>query len=314
MSRQARQQRLRSRHGIQVSQRSGWGMIALGVTPVLALGVALSCLSGAVQGDAAESGTTVQLENPMAAAQPEGSESSFTIRTFEDTTLLNSELEGSLAVGGSLTVQNGGNDYPLLQNVAGNGDYTLPTINDTPVRALVQQLGSTTNANVRAKTTADPATNGVAEIADSSDGKFSAGLDGGTQFTLTGNSTARLLSDASKYEGSSGTGSPSMQLGESSSTTTVNSLFAEDTGTKLLAQSGVWKAPTLSDDQNVSIQLTAGGPNRLTLADLETDGMVKYQNQFRVSGQSETTPLIIHVDANDVQGGGAAASLLRGCR
>lgn len=78
---------------------------------------------------------------PAAVAQAEGpvnpfsSTGGFTVYSQQDTTLGNDELEGSLAVGGTLTVTESPT-YAILHVVAGTGDYTLPTVDGDPTRLL----------------------------------------------------------------------------------------------------------------------------------------------------------------------------------
>ena len=85
--------------------------------------------------------------NPMGAATPIGSEDGYTMFVREDAILANSELEGTLAVGGTATFgdprgfQSG--QYPILQGgVGGNADYGVPTIGGEPNRVLIQRFAS----------------------------------------------------------------------------------------------------------------------------------------------------------------------------
>ena len=84
---------------------------------------------------------TIVKSNPMGAATPVGSENGYTIFVTEDAIFANSELEGSMAVGGKATF--GGPSapspqYPIYHNTgAGNSDYGLPTIDGENNRVLL---------------------------------------------------------------------------------------------------------------------------------------------------------------------------------
>src|SRR5690606_21519838 len=73
-----------------------------------------------------------------------------------DARLDNHETEGSVAVGGELTVRAEGGMYPIVHHVAGTADYTIPTVDGDPTRLLVGSYAPTsglveiTNAGVPA--------------------------------------------------------------------------------------------------------------------------------------------------------------------
>jgi hypothetical protein len=58
----------------------------------------------------------------------------FTIVGRGDVTLGNGELEGSVAAFGSLSSTH--QNFPVIHQAAGMSDYTVPTVDDTPVRIL----------------------------------------------------------------------------------------------------------------------------------------------------------------------------------
>ncbi|SMF05360.1 choice-of-anchor A domain-containing protein [Cellulosimicrobium cellulans J1] len=80
----------------------------------------------------------------------------FSVYAREDARLDNHETEGSVAVGGELTVRAEGGMYPIVHHVAGTADYTIPTVDGDPTRLLVGSYAPTsglveiTNAGVPA--------------------------------------------------------------------------------------------------------------------------------------------------------------------
>ncbi|NLP84666.1 choice-of-anchor A family protein [Microbacterium sp. CFH 90308] len=82
------------------------------------------------------------LATPAHAAYPDtfnpfSMNGGFTVYAREDALLLNQETEGSIAVGGTATVQGSSGTYSIIHVAAGTGDYTLPTVDGDPTRFLV---------------------------------------------------------------------------------------------------------------------------------------------------------------------------------
>ncbi|GLJ61453.1 hypothetical protein GCM10017576_15820 [Microbacterium barkeri] len=77
---------------------------------------------------AAPANAAVEYINPF-----EGS-GAFTIYAHRDASLGNGELEGSIAVGGTLSTTR--DNYPLIHQAAGQSTYTVPVIDGEPVRLL----------------------------------------------------------------------------------------------------------------------------------------------------------------------------------
>ncbi|TQM18577.1 collagen-binding domain-containing protein, partial [Microbacterium kyungheense] len=91
--------------------------------------------------------------NPFAIA------GGFTVYAREDALLQNQETEGSIAVGGTATVQGSSGQYTIIHVSAGTGAYDLPSVDGDPTRFLVGQY-STDSTGILAITsagTADPA-------------------------------------------------------------------------------------------------------------------------------------------------------------
>ncbi|WP_171013110.1 DUF5979 domain-containing protein [Microbacterium sp. 2FI] len=61
----------------------------------------------------------------------------FTVYARENALLQNQEVEGSVAVGDTATVQGSSGTYSIIHVAAGTGDYTLPTVDGDPTRFLV---------------------------------------------------------------------------------------------------------------------------------------------------------------------------------
>lgn len=101
---------------------------------------------------------------PAAAAYPDSVNpfaiaGGFTVYAREDALLQNQETEGSIAAGGTATVQGSSGQYTVIHVAAGTGDYDLPTVDGDPTRFLVGEY-STESTGILAITsagTSDPA-------------------------------------------------------------------------------------------------------------------------------------------------------------
>ena len=104
-------------------------------TWLAALTAAALAVSGAVVVDVASA-------PPARAAYPDSfnpfsMNGGFTVYAREDALLQNQETEGSIAVGGTSTVQGSSGQYTIIHVAAGTGDYDLPTVDGDPTRYLV---------------------------------------------------------------------------------------------------------------------------------------------------------------------------------
>ncbi|KZM78808.1 collagen-binding domain-containing protein [Cellulosimicrobium sp. I38E] len=117
--------------------------------PAAAL-LAVGLLSGAGLVVPATSAAAADAVNPFDLA------GGFSVYAREDARLGNHETEGSVAVGGELTVRAEGGMYAIVHQVAGTADYTIPTVDGDPTRLLVGSYATTsgltqiTNAGVPA--------------------------------------------------------------------------------------------------------------------------------------------------------------------
>ncbi|MDR7110338.1 choice-of-anchor A domain-containing protein [Microbacterium trichothecenolyticum] len=124
---------------------------------VAGLTAALLATTGAVVAGAID-------PQPAAAAYPESVNpfaiaGGFTVYAREDALLQNQETEGSIAVGGTATVQGSSGQYTIIHVSAGTGNYDLPTVDGDPTRFLVGEY-STASTGILAITSAgttDPA-------------------------------------------------------------------------------------------------------------------------------------------------------------
>ncbi|WP_394554538.1 collagen-binding domain-containing protein [Agromyces sp. MMS24-JH15] len=66
----------------------------------------------------------------------------FTVYARGDANLQNSEIEGAIAVGGTLTAKTPGGRLPINHYVAGTADYTAPVVDDDTTRALIGAYSS----------------------------------------------------------------------------------------------------------------------------------------------------------------------------
>ncbi|HYP73727.1 MAG TPA: collagen-binding domain-containing protein, partial [Microbacterium sp.] len=73
---------------------------------------------------------------PPATLNPFSLSGGFTVYARENALLQNQETEGSIAVGGTATVQGSSGTYSIIHVSAGTADYTLPTVDGDPTRFL----------------------------------------------------------------------------------------------------------------------------------------------------------------------------------
>jgi choice-of-anchor A domain-containing protein len=236
--------------------------------------------------------------NPMGAATPIGSESGYTVFVKGDATIANSELEGSLAVGGTATfgVKNGNSQYAIMHSVAGNADYEVPTVEGEPNRVLIQNFGSGSTTVVQVKNDKDHATAGV-KIGDSSTpqnytfGK-SFDSDGTTFFPSKGNNQSPQIESWAQPWTNLAAAQKSWGI-----TGDVLSHFPDDTGTSVLQSYDGWQQTEAPRGNDQTITLSSEGPSKLSLSDFA--GISK----FKLANYSETSFLVITVSAADVKNG-----------
>lgn len=91
--------------------------------------------------------------NPMGASTPIGSDNGYTFFTSGDAVLGNTEMEGTLAVGGTAkfgdSSANTNLQYPIFQGgVGGNANYGIPKIDGDWNRVLLNRYAPGTQAKV----------------------------------------------------------------------------------------------------------------------------------------------------------------------
>lgn len=131
-------------------------------------------------------------QNPMGGSTPKNSNAGFTIFTTGDADLENSELEGSLAVGGSAYFGNGSTDYPIFHNDAGSGNYSLPTIEGDSTRVLLNEYDSTSTRRphiTSRSTNSDPGESGLAKLMTVASGSTFSQANSGTQYNPGGSAS-----------------------------------------------------------------------------------------------------------------------------
>lgn len=114
---------------------------------------------------------------PAAAAYPDSVNpfaiaGGFTVYAREDALLQNQETEGSIAVGGTATVQGSSGQYTIIHVSAGTGDYDLPTVDGDPTRFLVGRYSpsSTGILAITSAGTTDPSLWGDLKMVQRNDG------------------------------------------------------------------------------------------------------------------------------------------------
>ncbi|WP_251152178.1 collagen-binding domain-containing protein [Cellulosimicrobium sp. Marseille-Q4280] len=139
--------------------------------------VGTAFLAGAVALTPAATASAASASDPSTSApitvNPFDLAGGFSVYARQDATLANQETEGSIAVGGELTVtRSGGGTYAIHHYVAGTPGYTIPTVDGDPTRLLVGSY-STDSGLVEIKNSGsggDPALAGHLKVAhDSTD-------------------------------------------------------------------------------------------------------------------------------------------------
>ena len=239
----------------------------------------------------------------MAAATPNGSESGYTLFVRENAILANSELEGTLAVGGTATFGdprgNQNLQYPIFHGgVGGNTDYSVPTIDGVPNRVLIQEFDSKGKiVQVKADGATGTNADAGAKIGDHSKPEGYTfrqmfGGEGTTFYPAGGNNMSPQIDSAVQPWVDLDTAQESWGIDGD-----VLSHFPADNGASVIQSFTDWQevdAPT-GDDQTVT--LNPDGPSKLPLSAF--DGY----NKFKLAGYSETSFLVITVNPEDVVNG-----------
>lgn len=179
---------------------------------VLTSGVALVLGVGVVAGEHGSS--AIALPNPgackvspMAAAMPVGSDAPFTIWTSGNTHLRNQELEGAIAVGGTLRVSSasGSGQYPVVHKIAGDGDYDVPVIDNDRTRMFLGAYAfSSGDIRVQLKTEGAtlPSQKGGIKLASTDPAyTFGAGENNGNAYYRGTNSNEGIVDLGSTFGG-----------------------------------------------------------------------------------------------------------------
>ncbi len=242
--------------------------------------------------------------NPMGAATPIGSEDGYTIFVSANAILANSELEGTLAVGGTATFGDSrgfqGGQYPIFHGgVGGNADYAVPTIGGEPNRVLIQKFAGTDKVvQVQARGASGDNALAGAKIGDQTTPagytfRQSFSGSGTTFFPLNGGNMSPQLDSAVQPW----TNSVEAAAEDWGITGDVLSHFPADAGSSALSSFDDWQtvAAPAGDDQTIA--LSADGPSKLPLSAFA--GISK----FKLADYSETSFLVITVSPSDVAGG-----------
>ncbi|MBD5785854.1 choice-of-anchor A family protein [Cellulosimicrobium terreum] len=140
-------------------------------TAVVASALALVPAAAAQASAAAGTASTASPASTASAVNPFDLAGGFSVYARQDATLANQETEGSIAVGGELTVtRSGGGTYAIHHFVTGTADYTIPTVDGDPTRLLIGSY-STESGLVEIKNAGsggDPALAGYLKVAQDS--------------------------------------------------------------------------------------------------------------------------------------------------
>ncbi len=125
---------------------------------------ALVALTGAVALGAGPYATASATAATVSSIDPFAAAGGFSVYSRGNAVLDNHEVEGSVAVGGQLTVRRDGGGYAILHQAAGTADYSIPTVDGDPTRLLIGSYSTTS---------------GLVEIRN-------GGIPGGTDASLEG--------------------------------------------------------------------------------------------------------------------------------
>ncbi|WGT47104.1 collagen-binding domain-containing protein [Tessaracoccus lacteus] len=255
-------------------------------------------LTPATAADEGETGSC----NPMGAATPTDSENGYTLFVTGDAILANSELEGTLAVGGTATFGDERGypplQYPIMHNTgAGNADYDVPTIEGTPNRVLIQRFASDGKV-VQVKSQGATGANAEAgvRIADQRvpDGYTFGPMFGGSGTTFFpsggGNMSPQLESQVQAWNAADPGAGWSVDGA-------VLDQFPADQGRTLLGTTEGWHAVAAPAGNDQTITLNTEDPSRLPLSAFA--GISK----FKLEGYSQDSFLVITVAPSDVVDG-----------
>lgn len=249
---------------------------------------------------------TMAIANTETTFNPFDDAGGFSIYVREDAQLLNHEVEGSVAVGGTLTIRKSGGSFAILHQSAGTGDYSAPLIDGDPTRLLVNEY-SPASGVVQAKGGGQgnsPAT-GYAKIVSPQ-----------TSFTFRerGGYTQYIGVDGDPASGPAieGLNQPwaDNHKGETFRTAKRSVAAYVEQGQGFAASTACLEQITaesstlshhvtpVNDGGKASITLVAGVPNVIDYADLYVDG--GFASQISYAGDvrpSASTPIIVKVPA-----------------
>ncbi|MGX1739494.1 collagen-binding domain-containing protein, partial [Corynebacterium flavescens] len=282
-----------------------------GVKGIFGAGMAMALFLGSVPTVSAEETTpdtnntceATSTINPMGQATPIGSKDGYTIFVKDHAILANSELEGTIAVGGKATFGdsrgNQNQQYPIFHGgVGGNADYNVPTIDGVPNRVLIQEFESTSKV-VQIKDSGATGDNLKAggKIADQTK---PTGYTFGSQFSGSGSTYYPAGGDNQSPQIDSVTqpftNVEAAQKSWGIDNTNVMSYFPEDQG-GILSTYDDWATikPPAGDDQTVI--LNGKQPSKLSVSDF------KGYSKFKLEGYSENSFLVIKATPADVKDG-----------
>lgn len=277
-------------------------LVAVLTAITVSLGIAVMSFPGHAQAATVQSDAQSSCSvNPMAAATPIGSSSGFSIFTTGDVTMQNSELEGSIAVGGTATFNGGTYDYPIMHASSGSGAYAVPTVDGEQTRALFNNYSLASTRTPYIKKQGGVA--GFAKLIHWTSQLFSRFGASGTQYGKNGQ--GYIKSDVNTWANDTSGVQEHFTLPSTtqfmSSNATNNGIFPIDTGREVLAQSSIWKTPSLTGNANeMQINLDGSGPNRILLHTIRAKFGNSMPRKISIPGYSTNSPLIVKVQQSDI--------------
>lgn len=266
-------------------------------------------LAGAVAILVATAGAVATTSAPATAASLSGNPlagaAGFTVVSYGDAELSNHEIEGSVAVGGNVSVRTGQGPYNLIHKAAGNGDYVLPTLGGTPVRLVVggfDRASSTQSVRVASGGYTDAATQLGRMTIGSTTGVGIAGRGAGVcvQAPTTTDCSGPVIEQSAAPQTVAWTVQPTAfdTLVPTAARDTMAQWSQGIAEGRLVGAEAVTLGSTAQPMNGVDVTLVAGKVNVLRVAAADFPS-TDWKLRFPTVKPSATTPLVIDVVAAD---------------
>ncbi|TWS38150.1 hypothetical protein AKJ23_01490 [Corynebacterium glutamicum] len=239
--------------------------------------------------------------NPMGASTPIGSADGYTIFVKDDAIFANSEMEGTIAVGGTATFGDPRGfqspQYPIMHSTgAGNDAYGVPIIDGEGNRVLLNEIAFSGNKVVQIQNRGSVRDAGAKLFNHDSPENYTFGPQfGGSGTTYFpedgGNQSPQLESQVQAW--ADGAGADTFTPEKSAFT----DYFPADEGATILAVYTDWATPEIQAGGEARIKLDGSKPSQISLSDF--GGAEK----FFVENYNEDSFLVVNITSADLSNG-----------